>query len=343
MLKLLLRSSWLVRLLGGLLLLCLGINSLFFPAAPQRARQPFGAEDFLKTHGRLIKNRAGKGDVVYLRGTNAGGWLVHEEWMCPTQAPDQKTIRDTLDERFGPAQRDAMLQVYRAAYWQEADFDRCAAMGMTCLRLPFLYWDVMDEDAALLPNAFQWLDWFVAQCGQRGLYVILDLHGAFGSQNGKHHSGQVNDGRQLYYNEKNRAKTLRLWQALAAHYKGNPAVAGYDLLNEPENDTGRTGRLQWDYYDELYKAVRAVDPDHMIFLEACWEVTAMPHPRRYGWTNVVYEYHHYAWMMQETADQVVLHSAAAVLLESVRNFGVPTFIGEFTCFGKDEAWRRVLQ
>ena len=31
-------------------------------------------------------------------------------------------------------------------------------------------------------NAFDRLDWFVQNCSQRGMYVILDMHGAFGSQ-----------------------------------------------------------------------------------------------------------------------------------------------------------------
>ena len=58
------------------------------------------------------------------------------------------------------------------------------------------------------------LDWFVQNCSQRGMYVILDMHGAFGSQNGMDHSGEINDGKQLYYNQSNKDKTLNLWIAL---------------------------------------------------------------------------------------------------------------------------------
>ena len=65
------------------------------------------------------------------------------------------------------------------------------------------------------------------------MYVILDMHGAFGSQNGMDHSGEINDGKQLYYNQSNKDKTLNLWKKIAEHFKGNPAVAAYDILNEP--------------------------------------------------------------------------------------------------------------
>ena len=338
----LIETPWLYSIVQGFFSFCIAANAFFFPPGPIPERHALvNAEDFLQTRGRFIKNRAGEGQKLYLRGTNAGGWLVHEEWMCPTRAPDMRTIRDTLEERFGAEKRDELLDVYRDAYWTEQDFDNCAALGMTCIRLPFIYWDVADGEGNILPGGFGRLDWFVENCAQRGMYVILDLHGAYGSQNGKHHSGQINDGRQLYYNEANRARTIRLWEGIAAHYKGNPAVAGYDLLNEPENDTGNTGEMQWGYYDELYRAIRAIDPDHMIFIEACWDPGSLPQPSKYGWENVVYEFHHYAWDFQGNVEGVTLHSASNCLWEHAK-FRVPILNGEFTCFGKDEAWRNTL-
>ncbi len=319
------------------------VYAFFIPAAEPPPRHALTQpSDFLKTCGTSIRRENGKGQKIYLRGTNAGGWLVHEEWMCPTDAPDQKTIRDTLESRFGATERDALLNVYRDAYWTEQDFDNCAAMGMTVIRLPFTYMDLTDDAGNFHPGAFDRLDWFIENCAERGIYVILDLHGAYGSQNGKHHSGTINDGRQLFHNEENRALTLRLWEAVAARYKDNPAVAAYDLLNEPEADAGSTGPLQWGYYDELYRAVRAVDPNHIIILEACWNHQALPRPHKYGWVNVVYSYHHYAWNAQSAQD-VMNHSAGEIAGIFFAFQGVPVLIGEFTDFHHEEAWRYTLQ
>ena len=334
----LLEPSWLQPASRGIVALLISLAALPYPPAPKLPRHALTrTADFLKTRGRQIVN--GAGQPVYLRGTNAGGWLVHEEWMCPTQAPDQRTLRDTLERRFGPQKRDELLNAYRDAYWTEDDFDICAAMGMTCLRLPFLYWDIADEEGNIV--SFDRLDWFVEHCARRGMYVILDLHGAYGSQNGKHHSGNMGDGDGLYGSAQNRARTLKLWRGIAAHYKGNPAVAGYDLLNEPENTTGHTGKAQWEYYDLLYKAVRAEEPGHILLIEACWEPKDLPHPRAYGWENVVYEYHHYSWDDQ-TERGVILHETANSLDEVYHFYGVPILIGEFACFGKDAAWRGTL-
>ena len=59
------------------------------------AREALGSNDFLKVNGTQIRKQKGTGDIVYLRGTNAGGWLVQEDWMNPTNASDQKTMMTT--------------------------------------------------------------------------------------------------------------------------------------------------------------------------------------------------------------------------------------------------------
>ena len=89
---------------------------------------------------------------------------------------------------------------------------------------------------------------------------------------------------------------MDIWQAIAAHFRGQPGVAMYDLLNEP---TGAPSQAAlWGMYDRLYQAVRAVDPDHAISMEGTWgswNWDTLPNPAAFGWTNVVYQMHEYAW------------------------------------------------
>ncbi|GMA08342.1 hypothetical protein GCM10025886_14930 [Tetragenococcus halophilus subsp. flandriensis] len=59
--------------------------------------------------------------------------------------------------------------------------------------------------------------------------------------------------------------------------KGNPWIAGYDLLNEPE------GTEQFEVYDRLYRVAREVDPDHIIHIQAIWDPVDLPHPSFYNW------------------------------------------------------------
>ncbi|MDO3409321.1 cellulase family glycosylhydrolase [Saccharibacillus sp. CPCC 101409] len=309
---------------------------------PVKAASRIADADFLKTNGTTIRKNKGSGDTVYLRGTNAGGWLVQENWMNPTDAPDQKTMMNTFKNRFGASVRDELIKVYEDNYWTTQDFDNMANMGMTVVRLPFTYMNLVDDNGNLKSNAWSRLDWFVENSRQRGIYVILDMHGAFGSQNGMDHSGEINDGNQLYDSPGNREKTLKLWEQIAAHYKGNPAVAGYDILNEPGIKAGLTGKKQWDFYNEIYKRIRAVDSEHIVIMESCWDADHLPRPSDYGWTNVVYEYHYYPWGMDNDAAGQKSYIDGKVSDINGHNYGVPTFIGEFTSFVSDAAWKNTL-
>lgn len=306
------------------------------------AREALGSNDFLKVNGTQIRKQKGTGDIVYLRGTNAGGWLVQEDWMNPTNASDQKTMMTTLANRFGASNRDELVSTYENNYWTTQDFDNCAEMGMSVIRLPFTYMNLCDDNGNLKSNAFDRLDWFVQNCSQRGMYVILDMHGAFGSQNGMDHSGEINDGKQLYYNQSNKDKTLNLWKKIAEHFKGNPAVAAYDILNEPGIKAAATYSLHWDFYNEIYNTIRSKDSNHIIIMESCWDADNLPRPSQYGWTNVAYEYHYYPWSAQNSSDAQKSYFSSKVSDIANHNYGVPTFVGEFTCFEQAEGWKAAM-
>ena len=306
------------------------------------AREALGSNDFLKVNGTQIRKQKGTGDVVYLRGTNAGGWLVQENWMNPTNASDQKTMMTTLANRFGTSKRDELVSTYENNYWTTQDFDNCAEMGMSVIRLPFTYMNLCDDNGNLKSNAFDRLDWFVQNCSQRGMYVILDMHGAFGSQNGMDHSGEINDGKQLYYNQSNKDKTLNLWKKIAEHFKGNPAVAAYDILNEPGIKAAATYSLHWDFYNEIYNTIRSKDSNHIIIMESCWDADNLPRPSQYGWTKVAYEYHYYPWSAQNSSDAQKSYFSSKVSDIANHNYGVPTFVGEFTCFEQSEGWKAAM-
>ena len=193
--------------------------------------------DFLKTDDTQIKNNYGKGNCVYLRGTNIGNLFVQESWMSSTDARDQKTINENLESRFGRDYKNSLIEQYESSYLTSDDISKFKELGMSVLRVPFTYMNLYEKNEhdqwKLKSNAFSRLDWIVSQCSEQGIYTILDLHGAFGSQNGQDHSGQVIDKVEdvTFYKDSNlRQLTLDLWKEVASRYKGNPAVAGYDIL-----------------------------------------------------------------------------------------------------------------
>ena len=280
------------------------------------------------------------GNAVVLRGTNFGGWLVQEGWMCPTKQTDTLSTDMTLYSRFGKEKAEALIAAYQESWITEEDFKTVKELGLNVVRVPFTYMNVyhhLSDEGELLPpdeftlreDPFERLDFALEMCKKYGLYLILDMHGAVGSQNGSDHSGDTSRT-NLYADtelgEAYREKTAELWALVAEHFAGESNVAGYDLLNEPTRASGAT---QWDYYDVLYKAVREADPDHMIFIEATWEPNNLPSPEDYGWENVVYEYHHYNWDYNNQSNKSFY--TFKKLLGNTHK--VPSLIGEFNAWG----------
>ena len=280
------------------------------------------------------------GNAVVLRGTNFGGWLVQERWMCPTEQTDTLSTDMTLYSRFGKERAEELISAYQDSWITEEDFKTVKELGLNVVRVPFTYMNVYyhlsDEGELLHPDEFtlredpfERLDFALEMCKKYGLYLILDMHGAVGSQNGSDHSGDTSRT-NLYADtalgEAYREKTAELWALVAEHFAGESNVAGYDLLNEPTRASGAT---QWDYYDVLYKAVREADPDHMIFIEATWEPNNLPSPEDYGWENVVYEYHHYNWDYNDQSNKSFY--TFKKLLGNTHK--VPVLIGEFNAWG----------
>ena len=324
---------------GFALVSCGGLTDAS-PTGPDAAR-------FLKTNGTTIRDHGGTGNVVVLRGTNAGGWLVQESWMNPTDARDQVTMRATLAARFGPTVGDQLEATYEDNYWSESDFVNCHNLGLNVIRLPFTSMNLLDAQGHLRPDAWNRIDWFVARAKANGLYVLVDLHGAPGSQNGQDHSGDT-QGALLWTSAANQDLTVWLWQQVAARYRGESAVAGYDLLNEPTAGPGgptggRTTKLQWDFYDRLYHAIRAVDPDHVLVVESCWEPADLPAPSQHQWENVVYEYHNYLWGHDSDTPGQLAFTDGKIAAVQAAHYPVPTLVGEFSGFTNLDAWEGILQ
>lgn len=296
----------------------------------------------LHTDGRELKNA--NDEVVFLKGVNVGGLFIQENWMCPTnmealERADEVTLRGTLVERFGYERAETLLKAYRDAWWTESDFDNVKNAGLNLIRLPFGYFDIEDENGDY--TRFETIDWFVEECSKREIYLILDLHGAYGSQNANDHSGDIS-GAMLFEEEENIQKTAELWGTIAKRYKENPVIAGFDIINEPEGQEGYTTFKHWNAFNVIYKAIREEDPDRIVIMESVWETRNLPSPVLYKWENVIYSYHNYCWHDYDNAE-VQNAFTAGKIKDYNATYDVPLFVGEFTLFSSREAWEYGLR
>ena len=272
------------------------------------------------------------GRPVALRGTNLGGAFVYEQWMLQVSGPPAALdLWALLDRRFGRQRRRELQQLWQECWIGEDDIAACAAMGMTCVRLPYGYWvlEEPDEPGVWREEGFAQLRRVVETCARHGLYVILDLHGVPGGQSKSQCCGVMGKN-EFWESETNIARAERLWGEIARRFRCYSNIAAYDLLNEPSGAPSLGVLL--DVYDRFYRAIRAVDPHRMIMIEdAFWGLHVFPPPTARGWVNVAYSLHFYPFGFRNDArHEALLHRLRGERRYQIEHLRAPVVVGEFS-------------
>jgi len=123
-----------------------------------------------------------------------------------------------------------------------------------------------------------------------GLKVVVDMHSPPGGR-------YENRDLAIFHEPLYQDHYVTLWEKIARRYKGQPAVWGYDLVNEPVQNLPSPSGVA-DYLEtqvRAARAIRAIDPDVPIFIEACeWDSAAgFRELQPVDVTNVVYQVHMY--------------------------------------------------
>ncbi|MCC7374428.1 MAG: cellulase family glycosylhydrolase [Verrucomicrobiales bacterium] len=204
---------------------------------------------------------------------------------------------------------------------------------------------------AWLEGELKKLDAALPLCRELGLTVVIDLHSPPG---GKVTSGgYVGSDDRLFTDPACQTKLVRVWERIAARYRGIEPIWGYDLVNEPVDDFVDEGCDDWQALAErVARAVRGIDPERTIIVEpAAWGgpeglADLVPLPV----SNVVYSVHMYqphAFTHQgvHTAgpsyrypgvvsgkdwDQAQLEAALRPVVDFQRAYNVHIYIGEFS-------------
>ena len=155
----------------------------------------------------------------------------------------------------GKGEWEHFEELFRDNFIQESDFANVADLGAQVIRLPFHY----QTPIKYLMRAVDW-------AAKYNLKIILDLHAAPGAQNYDWHSDSMGKA-LLWESNANQEKVFVLWEKLAAQFKDNPAILGYDLLNEPVVYGNDAHAKIIRFYQTLIKRIRAIDQEKTLFLE----------------------------------------------------------------------------
>jgi endoglucanase len=292
--------------------------ALLFLFACTLHAQPHRKAGFVHADGKQLVDAHGQ--KLLLRGTNLGNWLVTEGYMFQLEGGPQSTreIETMVNELIGPTAAVKFWHDYRDQYVTRKDIDFIAKSGFNTIRIPFHYRYFVagdDEGFTLVDRVVQWAK-------EDGLYVILDMHCAPGGQTG----ANIDDSwgyPWLYDDAASQQQAADIWKRIAQHYRDNPTVLGYDLLNEPIPHYPAlkqyNSKLE-PVYRKLVAAVRSVDKSHVVILggaqwDSNFEVFGKPFD-----SNVMYTFHKY-WVP-------VNEDAIKPYVEFRDKYNVPIWMGE---------------
>lgn len=190
----------------------------------------------------------------------------------------------------------------------EDDYANLHELGYNAVRY-YLNYGIFEDDSApyeYKQRAWDWLDQNVEWAREHNIKIIFNMHypqGGFQS---------AGNGMDLWLNQNDEQNRLAaLWQAIAERYADEEAVLGYGLVNEPympwQGDYYST-IVQWQQLaQKLTNAIRKVDTNHVIFVEAAFAARDLYTGQIYqqlnydknfvqindSCQNIVYEMHYY--------------------------------------------------
>src|SRR3954462_15250180 len=300
----------------------------------------------LRVQGATIID--GSGERVRLKGTNIGGWLNMENFITG-YAANESMMRAAGRGGLGDDAYELFFDRLLTAFYGDADAGFLAELGLNCVRLPVNYRHLESDlrPMEIIEDGFRHLGRAVEAGAAHRIYSIIDLHALPGSQNQHWHSDNPTH-RALFWEHRHfQDRVVNLWEAIAERYKGNAWVAGYNLMNEPADESRA---VVGPYYERLSTAIRAVDADHILLFDGNTYST------EFGFfgdplDNAVYTLHDYVPAGLGREDVYDRDAAERKFLERsayARRTGTPLYVGEFAPIytGEPEAdalRRRILE
>lgn len=283
---------------------------------------PHWGQYFLKVNGQKIFNESGS--EIYLKGIGLGGWMLQEGYMLHTSsfASAQWQIKEKITDLIGAEKTAIFYDTWLKNHVTKADIDSLKSRGFNSVRLPFHYnlFATNTNPPQFLTKGFEMTDSLLAWCEANQMYLILDMHAAPGGQSDEPISDYNSAFPSLWQSEQNKNLTVAIWRKIAEHYKDKQWIGGYDLLNEPKWNLGSTNQPLRDLYIRLTDTIRAVDTNHIIFIEGNWFATDFNGLAPAWDANMVYSFHKY-W---STNNQ----GSIQYLLDLRNNTNRPLWLGE---------------
>lgn len=235
--------------------------------------------EFLHTQKKKILTE--KGEEIFLRGISLGGWMNLENFINGFPGTEV-SLREHMSRELGNQRGTLFFDRMLSEFFNADDIRFLKSAGATCVRIALNYRHFEDDEHPFVykDEGFCRLARIVSQCSANNLYVIFDMHAVQGWQNTHWHSD--NDrGISLFWTDACfQDRYYALLQEIARRFQDEPAVAGYELLNEPSSSC-RSGDYPFNMYENFtsdyvrfnkimktaVERIREIDRKHIIFIE----------------------------------------------------------------------------
>lgn len=124
-----------------------------------------------------------------MRGVNLGSQFIVERWMAESSWKEMGCGKYNDEwacvEAIGQTAADKAFKGHWANWTTESDIKQIASLGLNTVRITVGFWirdDLVYDDEYFPRGGLAYLDRIVGWCKKHGLYVIMDLHAAPGSQ-----------------------------------------------------------------------------------------------------------------------------------------------------------------
>lgn len=307
-----------------LVILSMGLlNACKNPTAPTVDDQDlngYNDKTFFRVDGKEILNR--QGEPVVIKGFGLGGWLLPEGYMFKMPGGFGATdVRNEITELIGAAKAEQWFKEFRDNYVTEADIIAMKEWGVDHIRVPFhydIFYDI--ETGAFKESGFERMDNLLIWCKRHRIDVIFDMHAAPGAQSASEISDSDGVARFFTESETYWPITIKIWEEIARRYKDETIVMGYDIINEPVTPDGYDGKDLARFYGQIVPAIRAIDKNHILFIEGNYYATTFDYLYPPFDDNMVYAFHKY-W--NETDQGTIQY-----LLNIRDQFNTPLWLGE---------------
>lgn len=271
--------------------------------------------------GHEIINPDGKS--FQIKGANVSCWLYQENYVLGGAQCAQKTTAAKITGIIGEQAYLDHLKKMMDSFLTAEDIKLMKQTGINCVRLGF--------DAMLFNKEstkkwfFNSIDRLLPVFKENDIALLPIMMVPPKAPDKLWCTGYVKGDTMLWESPFAKKRTIEIWSEIAAHFKNERMILGYDLIGEPALKTKREKELV-DLYNEISKAIRIQDPNHMIVYEGnnyAIDLSVLSKYDNLLDANGCYSFHLYTWLGLKMKNHL------PKFMENARSKNRPVFCGEW--------------